>query len=291
MASLFRPLFLGIKVQVYPAPQSLRYILAYCCKSILIGGCRRVIVSELYPLFLHPVGLRRGRLDSRLFPLVLPQLALQQLVPLHHGVQRPRPGVGQHSFALAQYGLHLARADLNTQQLASNAERGGEADLQDPRGHLLIALTRHAGDHPAGHVLFVPGHILSHSVQQGQESTAKSLMVDCLFPPRKFKRVLFGRVRLKIVGAYQTNLCSYQIEHSLFSLVVHMVEVGMLVPHMAVQIELLELSEPTEAEQAKDLLAEVVAEVAVTPHLLEGAAILDARCWRWIFQLIYFIFI
>ena len=70
-----------------------------------------------------------------------------------------------------------------------------------------------------------------------------------------------------------------------------MVEVGVLVPHMAVQIEFLELSEPTEAEQAKDLLAEVVAEVAVTPHLLEGAAILDARCWRWIFQLVHFIFI
>ena len=50
---------------------------------------------------------------------------------------------------------------------------------------------------------------------------------------------------------------------------------GVLIPHVAVKVKLLELSEPAEAEQAQDLLAQVVAEVAVGPNLLEGPAIFN----------------
>ena len=62
----------------------------------------------------------------------------------------------------------------------------------------------------------------------------------------------------------------------------------MLVPHMAVQVELLELSEPAEAEQAEDLLAKVVAEVAVRPDLLERPTIFNTRGWRGVISWINF---
>ena len=62
---------------------------------------------------------------------------------------------------------------------------------------------------------------------------------------------------------YETN----HVEHPLFCFIVYVIEVGMLVPHVTVQIELLELGESTEAEEAEDLLAKVVAEVAVAPNL------------------------
>ena len=42
----------------------------------------------------------------------------------------------------------------------------------------------------------------------------------------------------------------------------------MFVSHMAIQIELLELGESAEAEETEDLLAEVVAEVAIAPNLI-----------------------
>jgi hypothetical protein len=45
---------------------------------------------------------------------------------------------------------------------------------------------------------------------------------------------------------------------------------------VTVKVEFFELSKSTEAEQAEDLLAQVVAEVAVAPDLLEGAAVLGA---------------
>ena len=58
----------------------------------------------------------------------------------------------------------------------------------------------------------------------------------------------------------------------------------MLVSHVAVQVELLELGESAEAEKAEDLLAEVVAEVAVAPNLLERPAVFRSRCWRSVFD-------
>ena len=42
----------------------------------------------------------------------------------------------------------------------------------------------------------------------------------------------------------------------------------MLVSHVTVQVELLELGEPAETKKAEDFLSEVVAEVAVTPNLI-----------------------
>ena len=50
----------------------------------------------------------------------------------------------------------------------------------------------------------------------------------------------------------------------------------MFVLHVSLQVEFLELGEPTEAEQADDLTAEVVAEVPLGPGSLEGAAVVDA---------------
>lgn len=52
----------------------------------------------------------------------------------------------------------------------------------------------------------------------------------------------------------------------------------MFVLHVSLQVELLELGEPAEAEQADDLPAEVVAEVPLGPRSLERAAIIDASC-------------
>ena len=61
----------------------------------------------------------------------------------------------------------------------------------------------------------------------------------------------------------------------------------MLVSHVAVQVELLELGESAEAEEAEDLLAEVVAEVAVAPNLLERAAVFRSRGWRSVFNALF----
>ena len=49
----------------------------------------------------------------------------------------------------------------------------------------------------------------------------------------------------------------------------------MLVLHMPLQVELLELGEPAEAEQADDLAAQGVAEVPLGPGPLECAAVVD----------------
>ena len=49
----------------------------------------------------------------------------------------------------------------------------------------------------------------------------------------------------------------------------------MLVPHVPLQIELLELGEPAEAKQADDLAPQIVAEVALSPDALERAAVTD----------------
>ena len=57
----------------------------------------------------------------------------------------------------------------------------------------------------------------------------------------------------------------------------------MLVSHVAVQVELLELGESAEAEQAEDLLAKVVAEVPVAPNFLERAAVFRSRGRRSVF--------
>ena len=57
----------------------------------------------------------------------------------------------------------------------------------------------------------------------------------------------------------------------------------MLVSHVTVQVELLELCESTEAEETEDLLAEVVAEVAVAPNLLKRAAVFGSGGWRSVF--------
>ena len=62
----------------------------------------------------------------------------------------------------------------------------------------------------------------------------------------------------------------------------------MLVPHVTVEIKLLELSETTEAQEAENLFAEVVAEVAVRPNLLERSAVFDSGCWRRVFCLVNF---
>ncbi len=50
----------------------------------------------------------------------------------------------------------------------------------------------------------------------------------------------------------------------------------MFVLHVSLQIELFELGEPAEAEQADDLTAEVVAKVALGPWSFEGSAVVDA---------------
>ena len=54
----------------------------------------------------------------------------------------------------------------------------------------------------------------------------------------------------------------------------------MFVSHMAIQIELLELGESAEAEEADDLPPEVVAEVPLRPNPLEGPAVADAVRYR-----------
>ena len=70
---------------------------------------------------------------------------------------------------------------------------------------------------------------------------------------------------------------SYHVKNTLLCLVIYVVEEGVLVPHVAVKVELLELSKSAEAEQTEDLLAEVVAEVSVAPNLLERAAVFCPR--------------
>ena len=62
-----------------------------------------------------------------------------------------------------------------------------------------------------------------------------------------------------------------------------MVEVRVFVSHMAIQIELLELGESAEAEETEDLLAEVVAEVAIAPNLLERTAVFRSGSWWSVF--------
>ena len=57
----------------------------------------------------------------------------------------------------------------------------------------------------------------------------------------------------------------------------------MLVSHVTVQVELLELCESTEAEETEDLLAEVVAEVAIAPNLLERTAVFRSGSWWSVF--------
>ena len=57
----------------------------------------------------------------------------------------------------------------------------------------------------------------------------------------------------------------------------------MFVSHMAIQIELLELGESAEAEKTEDLLAEVVAEVAIAPNLLERTAVFRSGSWWSVF--------
>ena len=69
---------------------------------------------------------------------------------------------------------------------------------------------------------------------------------------------------------------SHHVQNPLLCLVINVVEVGVLVPHVTIQVKLLELGEPAEAEQAEDLLAKVVAEVAVGPNLLEGSTIFNS---------------
>ena len=69
----------------------------------------------------------------------------------------------------------------------------------------------------------------------------------------------------------------YHIKDSLLCFIINMVQVRMFISHMAVKVELLELSEPTEAEQAQDLLPQVVAEVAIGPNLLKRSTIFNTR--------------
>jgi hypothetical protein len=51
-----------------------------------------------------------------------------------------------------------------------------------------------------------------------------------------------------------------------------------LVLHVPLEVELFKLCEPAEAEQTDDLPPEVVAEVALGPDPLEGAAVANAVC-------------
>ena len=53
-------------------------------------------------------------------------------------------------------------------------------------------------------------------------------------------------------------------------------DLWVLVLHVSLQVEFLELGEPAEAEQADDLAAQVVAEVPLSPGSLEGTTIVDA---------------
>lgn len=50
----------------------------------------------------------------------------------------------------------------------------------------------------------------------------------------------------------------------------------MFIAHVSLQVELFELGKSAEAEQADDLPAEVVAEVALGPDALERAAVAHA---------------
>ena len=54
----------------------------------------------------------------------------------------------------------------------------------------------------------------------------------------------------------------------------------MLVLHVPLQVELFELRESAEAEEADDLPPEVVAQVPLRPYSLEGPAVIDAVCYR-----------
>ena len=62
----------------------------------------------------------------------------------------------------------------------------------------------------------------------------------------------------------------------------------MLVSHVAVKVELFELSESTEAEEAEDLLPKVVAEVAVGPNFLKRSTIFNTGGWRRVISWINF---
>ena len=50
----------------------------------------------------------------------------------------------------------------------------------------------------------------------------------------------------------------------------------MLVSHVSLQVELFELCEPAEAEQADDLPAQIVAEIPLSPDPLERTTVVDS---------------
>ena len=59
-----------------------------------------------------------------------------------------------------------------------------------------------------------------------------------------------------------------------------LVELCVLVLHVSLQVELFELRESAEAEEADDLPPEVVAQVPLRPNALEGPAVADAVRYR-----------
>ncbi len=64
----------------------------------------------------------------------------------------------------------------------------------------------------------------------------------------------------------------------------------MLVPHVSLEVELFELCEPAEAEEADNLPAQIVAQVPLGPDTLEGSAVAHAvrnhlrRGQRWLLR-------
>ena len=103
---------------------------------------------------------------------------------------------------------------------------------------------------------------------------------SCVLFSRMYLSILSSTSRSSGASAKNTYLASAYIieEWSCWNAVtvVLLVQLRVLVPHVPLQVELFELREPAEAEQADDLAAKVVAEVALGPQALEGAAVAHA---------------
>ena len=90
------------------------------------------------------------------FPwLLLTQLALQQLIPLHHGMH------GQ-GLCLSHQGLNLVRIDLCNIMKTKQSQIVSRCmyHLQYCCCHLLITLTRNTRNHAGGDILLISWHVL-----------------------------------------------------------------------------------------------------------------------------------